>query len=177
VKWVVVNQCVLRGEGLLCLIRAAVCLLVLVPLSVSAGNGWPQCAVVSWSHVNQLPLRRLQSAAVVQFWFMRTDFELLMTFHWHKPTVICWKRDLDLWPSKCVKCDIKMLHCMICLVVSYFRPELYQACMWLTFKLFNSKCHRQLDRGEPWDVQTGGLSCVGPYKHDLEKENATKRSG
>ena len=52
----------LRGEGLVWLIGATVCLLAApwVQLSVSAGNGWPHNALLRpLAHGNQLPLPRL----------------------------------------------------------------------------------------------------------------------
>jgi len=61
-KWVVAYE--LRGEGLMWLIRAVVCLCAAsrVQMFVSAGNGWPRAAreaSVLLALANQLPLPRL----------------------------------------------------------------------------------------------------------------------
>jgi len=57
----------LRGEGLVWLIGAMVCLLAATagPMSVSAGNGWPHSATPPLALANQLPLRRLSKRAVL----------------------------------------------------------------------------------------------------------------
>ena len=56
----------LRGEGLVRLIGAVLCLLAATtgPMSVSAGSGWPHSAAAPLALANQLPLPRLSKRAV-----------------------------------------------------------------------------------------------------------------
>jgi len=66
VEVVTPGEC-LRGEGLVWLIGAVVCLLAATagPMSVSAGSGWPICAAAPLAFANQLPLPRLSKRAVL----------------------------------------------------------------------------------------------------------------
>jgi len=58
----------LRGEGLVWLIGAVVCLLAASagPMSVSAGNGWPHLRCSTIGSANQLPFLRLSKRAVLR---------------------------------------------------------------------------------------------------------------
>ena len=60
------DEC-LRGESLVWLIGAVVCLLAATvgPMSVSAGSGWPHLRCTPLTLANQLPLPRLSKRTVL----------------------------------------------------------------------------------------------------------------
>ena len=155
VKWAVGKYCAVRAQGLVCLIGAVVCLLAAprVHSSVSAGKGRPQmrCGIIiscQSTATSETAKRCCCPVLIHENWFW--------TFEWHFTGI---NRQ---WYVENMTLTFDLLNVSSvtsrCYILWQTSRQLFQTwALWgmhvtVTFRLFSSKCHRQLQtyscRGE-----------------------------